>query len=124
MSYSSLGRVFPEFNKIIPKPIPVVNVYDEKLYRAPPIETFTPTPMSTPTSTQILTPTPTPTNENTDNITEELLVHLNYILNNNLCRDILLKKWGVTEQFDKYDVFLYILFVFFLFIIYERFLKK
>jgi hypothetical protein len=124
MSYSFIGKVFPEFNKIIQKPIcqsPSVNinVYDEKLYRAPSsIETFQSDTNSNSNSNSNINSI----DSNSDKNTEELLIHLNYILNNSLCRDILMKKWG--GHTDRFDVFLYILFAFLLLVIYDNFLKK
>jgi hypothetical protein len=125
MSYSFIGKVFPDFNKITPKPIcqsPSVNVYDEKLYKAPmvtqnalvgKVETFQ---SDNANITPLITQDP-------DADTKELLVHLNYILNNNICKDILMKKWG-SQSPDRFDIFLYILFAFFLLVIYERIIKR
>jgi hypothetical protein len=133
---SFISKVFPDFNKTIQKPICQspgpsvnVNVYDEKLYKTPSsVETFqsnTNPNVNVNTNTNantINTNAFTSQIPNSDKNTEELLIHLNYILNNSLCRDILMKKWG--ENTERFDVFLYILFAFFLLIIYDNFFKK
>lgn len=109
MSYSFIGKVFPEYKK---KEIiqPKLNIHDTNNYITPVAETFIPhIPHNRPVNTHQL---PETFQNKTD--LSEMSIHLDYILNNELCKEILLKKWGCYTLDDLIWLGFLIILVFYL----------
>jgi hypothetical protein len=118
MSYSFINKVYPNF-KVNPK------IYDDKLYQD--INTLDPMNIN---KHEIVKPF---MNKNTPHLYEklenttaenvvksdysEMLLHMDYVLNNELCREILIKKLNLNCNFLSQDIIELISFILFSYLV-------